>query len=323
MASRTPARLLRDPLAAAACAAMLAAIAAPPAHAEGDGEAAANTRIAALSPLHRYPANAHAPAPVQAIAKVGALPLDAQVSWLQRAARRGDLDKLDDAQLIALFSSLDPLALPHYIEAGPNGYDSYELTMRRRERIHGQWPSKADHMLVRISHDPLRIYAKWLPDGGHAGQEVLYDASTRSDELYGHLGGLLRAVSIWASIDGLLARAQSRHRITELGTESIAARFLSEGERFAQAGVTDAPRIGVETVDGVRVVTFTYAAPAGTAGLYASRETLGLDLRHPWFRVARSYDSDGRLFEDVVFERVEPKTFDALTFDPKNPDYRF
>jgi hypothetical protein len=195
--------------------------------------------------------------------------------------------------------------------------------MRRRERIHGQWPSKPDHMLVRIAHDPLRIYAKWLPDGGHAGQEVLYDESTRNDELYGHFGGLLRAVSIWTSIDGLLAHAQSRHRVTDLGTEYVATHFLSEGKRFAQAGAAQAPKIGVETVDGVRVVTFTYTAPAGADGLYASRETLGLDLSHPWFRVARSYGADGRIFEEVVFERVEPKTFDALTFDPKNPDYRF
>jgi len=271
----------------------------------------------------RLAANTRAPTPAQAAATLGALAPDAQVSWLRRAARRGDLEKLDDAQLIALFSSLDPLTLPRYIAAGPNGYPSYEFTMRRRERIRGQWPSKPDHMLVRIAHDPLRIYAKWLPDGAHAGQEVLYDASVRSDELYGHLGGLLSPVSIWANIDGLLAHAQSRHRITELGTGSIAARFLSEGQRFRQAGLAVTPRIGVETDDGVRVVTFTYTAPPGVAGLYAAKETLGLDLRHAWFRVARSYDDDGRIFEDVVFEHIEPKTFDALAFDPKNPAYGF
>ncbi|TDV36177.1 uncharacterized protein DUF1571 [Paraburkholderia caballeronis] len=334
MASRTPTVStvptvpFRTALHLCACAALFAA-APPPARAQHD--ARAGTEIAAARfdystiPLpgfdaHVRPMTAAAPANTS---PVGALPLDAQVAWLQRAAQHGDLERLDDAQLIALFSSLDPLAVPRYIAAGPNGYDSYEFTMRRRERIHGQWPARPDHMLVRVSHDPLRIYAKWLPDGAHAGQEVMYDATTRGDAVYGHLGGLLRAVSIWTSVDGFLARTQSRHRVTDLGTEYIARRFLAEGERFARAGVAEPPRIGVETVDGVRVVTFTYTAPTGSTGFYADKETLGLDLRHPWFRVARSYDGDGRLFEDVVFEQVEPKTFDALTFDPKNPDYRF
>ncbi|HTH62828.1 MAG TPA: DUF1571 domain-containing protein [Paraburkholderia sp.] len=320
MTFRAPNRLFRFPWLAVACVTALVA-ASHAVRAEGDDRAAANAEVAIARADSRSPANAHARLPARrAQAGVGALPLDAQVAWLQRAAQRGDLEALDDAQLIALFSSLDPLTVPRYIAAGPNGYPSYEFTMRRRERIRGHWPAKPDHMLVRLSHDPLRIYAKWLPDGAHAGQEVLYDEQRRSDELYGHLGGLLSAVSIWTSIDGLLARAQSRHRVTDLGTEYIARLFLSEGERLAQAGDVQAPQIGVETDDGVRVVTFTYTAPAG---FYASRETLGLDLRHPWFSVARSYGSDGRLFEDVVFEHIEPKTFDALTFDPHNPDYRF
>jgi hypothetical protein len=36
-----------------------------------------------------------------------------------------------------------------------------------------------------------------------------------------------------------------------------------------------------------------------------------------------SYDGEGRLVEDIVIERIEPQTFDALTFDARNPDYRF
>lgn len=254
---------------------------------------------------------------------VGTLPLDDQVRWLQRAAENGTLESLDDARLIALFSSLDPRALPRYIAAGPNGYGSYEFTLWRKERIHGRWPATADHMLVRIERAPLRIYAKWLPDGAHAGQEVLYDATRRDGEIYGHLGGLFGVVSIWTQLDGSFAHAQSRHRLTDLGTEYIAQRFLDESARLESAGLERPAQIGVQTLDGVRVVTFTWDAPRGMSGFYASKETLGLDLRHPWFRTAQSWDSEGRLFEEVVFEHIEPKSFDALTFDPKNPGYRF
>lgn len=256
-------------------------------------------------------------------ADVGRLPLDDQVRWLQHAAQDGGLATLDDAQLVALFASLDPRALPRYIEAGPNGYASCEFVLRRKERIHGRWPAEPDHMLVRLAHAPLRIYARWLPDGAHAGQEVLYDAARRTDAMYGHPGGLFHRVSLWTQLDGVFAHAQSRHLLTDLGTEYIAHRFVDEDARLEQAGLVRPAQISVKTVDGVRVVAFTWDAPPGENSGYASKETLGLDLRHPWFRLAQSYDSDGRPFEEIVFEHIEPKSFDALTFDSKNPDYRF
>ncbi|WP_186223720.1 DUF1571 domain-containing protein [Burkholderia gladioli] len=256
-------------------------------------------------------------------AQVGALPLDRQVRWLRRAAETGALEKLDDAALLALFQSLDASTLPRYIEQGPNAYASYEFTMRRQERIHGIWPSRPDHMLVRLSSKPLRIYAKWLPDGAHAGQEIIYDESRRRDQLYGHLGGLLNVLPVWASLNGALAHTQSRHPVRDIGTAFIAGQFLAEGAKLGEAGGQRPARIEVKTIDGVRVVAFTYETPTGQPEYYAKKETLGLDLRHPWFRTAESYDNDGRLFEQVVFETITPRDFDDSAFDPANPAYRF
>ena len=256
-------------------------------------------------------------------AQVGALSVDQQVRWLRNAAQTGALEKLDDAQLLALFQSFDPLTVPRYIKEGPNGYPSYEFTMVRQERVRGIWPRRPDHMLVRLTREPLRIYATWLPDGAHSGQEIIYDESRRRDEVYGHLGGLLRVLPMWASLSGELARAQSNHQVRDLGTEFIANQFLAEGERAAQAGAKHLSQIEVKTIDGVRVVAFTYETPTGQPEYYAKKETLGLDLRHAWFRSAESYDNEGRLFEKIVFQTVTPQTFDNLTFDPKNPAYQF
>lgn len=262
-------------------------------------------------------------APSVPASQAGKLTLDQQVHWLRQAQQSGALEKLDDQQLVALFQSLDPLTLPRYIKEGPNGYPSYEFTMLRWERIRGQWPGKPDHMLVRIAHDPLRIYAKWLPDGAHAGQEVIYDESKRPDEIYGHLGGLLGVMPIWTSTTGALARAQSNHQVRDLGTGYIANQYLAEGKKYVEAGVPRSMQIAVQTVNGVRVVTFTYETPIGQPQFYAKKETLGLDLRHPYFRTVESYDNDGKIFEKIVFETITPKTFDDATFDPKNPAYRF
>jgi hypothetical protein len=275
-----------------------------------------------------------APAPVQVAgettrppatpaSKAGALPLDAQVRWLSRAARSGMLAQMSDAALVALFQSLDPRTLERYIKDGPNGYPSYELTMLRSERINGVWPTQPDHMLVRLTREPTRIYAKWLPDGAHAGQEILYDETTRPDEIYGHLGGVLDVASIWTALDGAFARSQSKHSVRDLGLEYITGQFLAESRKSAQAGGAPPESIEVKTVDGVRVVSFTFVSAAGQPEFYAKKEVLGLDLHRPYFRCAQSYDNDGKIFESIVFETVTPKTFDASTFDPRNPDYKF
>ncbi|SAK76905.1 PF07608 family protein [Caballeronia hypogeia] len=257
------------------------------------------------------------------IARIATLGVEQQTQWLAQYAASGALAKLDDARLVELFSALDPRTLPRYLQNGLRDYASYELTMRRRERIKGKWPKRADHMLVRVTREPLRIYAKWLPDGAHAGQEIIYDESTRPEELYGHLGGFLRVVPMWASVHGVLARAQSNHSIRELGIEAITQRFIDEGRKFADAGITKPADIEVKTIDGLRVVALTYETPTGQPDFYAKKEVLGLDLERPVFRTLESYDNDGTIFESVVFERIEPKPFDGLTFDPKNPDYRF
>ena len=264
-----------------------------------------------------------AQAPSTPPSQAGKLTLDQQVHWLRQAQESGELEKLDDAQLTSLFQSLDPLTLPRLIKDGPNGYPSYEFTMLRWERLKGEWPDKPDHMLVRIAHDPLRIYAKWLPDGAHAGQEIIYDESKRADEMYGHLGGVLGVMPLWTSTTGALARSQSNHQVRDLGTEYIAGQYLDEGKKYVEAGVPRSTQIGVQTIEGVRVVTFTYETPIGQPQFYAKKETLGLDLRHPYFRTAESYANDGKMFEKIVFESITPKTFDDATFDPKNPAYKF
>jgi hypothetical protein len=313
--------------------AFMAGIAWQPA-AQAQQQDASDTAIAALpvsaatsaaGPALAASESAGGPAkpPTTPASKVGALPLEAQVRWLSRAAKSGMLAAMDDSALVSLFKSLDPLTLSRYVKNGPNGYPSYEFTMLRSERINGVWPSQPDHMLVRLTRDPMRIYAKWLPDGAHAGQEILYDETRRPDEIYGHLGGVLDVASIWTTLDGTFARSQSKHSVRDLGTEYITGQFLTEGQKFADAGVTRPNRIEVKVIDGVRVVAFTYESSVGQPAFYAKKEVLGLDLRRPYFRSAQSYDNEGKIFESIVFETVTPKTFSDATFDPKNPDYKF
>jgi hypothetical protein len=111
--------------------------------------------------------------------------------------------------------------------------------------------------------------------------------------------------------------------VRDLGVEYITRQFLAEGQKFADAGVTRASRIEVKTIEGARVVAFTYETPTGQPEFYAKKEILGLDLRRPYFRSVESFDNDGNIFESIVFQTILPKTFDDLTFDPHSPEYRF
>ncbi|WP_109478380.1 DUF1571 domain-containing protein [Paraburkholderia sp. C35] len=303
-------------LAILACAMITTATVPAGAQNEASGTAAQTAPSPASAPASALLAN-------DTLENVAKMSSERQVKWLRNAAQSGALEQMDVATLTALFQSVEPMTVPRYIEEGPNGYPSYEFTMLRQERIRGAWPRRPDHMLVRLTRDPLRIYGKWLPGGPHAGQEVIYDASKRADEMYGHLGGIFNIMPLWTSINGALARSQSNHRVRDLGTEFIAQQFLDEGRKFAAAGITRPAQIDVRTIDGVRVVAFTYETPTGQPEYYAKKEVLGLDLRHPYFRTAESYGNDGEIFERIVFLTITPKTFDDMAFDPKNPEYRF
>ncbi|MCX5538960.1 DUF1571 domain-containing protein [Paraburkholderia sp. CNPSo 3076] len=256
-------------------------------------------------------------------AEVAKLSVDQQVRWLQRAQKNDALTKLDDAQLTALFEAFDPLVVPTLIKLGPAGYPSYEFVLSRWERLNGKWPAKPAHMVVKLAHEPLRIYAKWLPDGDHSGEEVIYDASKRRDEMYGHLGGLLGVMPMWTALDGTLARSQSNHKITDLGTEFIVSQFMTDAKKYVEVGASYKPQVEVKTKDGVRVVALTYVSPSGKPQFYAKKQTLGLDLRHPYFRTVEAYGDDGQMFEKIVIDSITPKSFDDEAFDPKNPDYKF
>lgn len=116
------------------------------------------------------------------------------------------------------------------------------------------------------------------------------------------------------------------HEIDVSRYESIVVSFdacvATFSERVAGEGMV---RIAVHGRDRNRAHTAAALShsPAGTPQYYAKKQTLGLDLRHPYFRSVAAYDESGQMFERIVIDKIEPTTFDAGVFDPKNPDYKF
>ncbi|GMG91832.1 DUF1571 domain-containing protein [Cupriavidus metallidurans] len=252
------------------------------------------------------------------------LPTSQQATMLSKQVASGELAAQSDAQVLATFDALQPEAILTWARAEMNRYPEYEYSMTRQERLNGQWQDKPARMMIRYRHMPRQLYAKWLPNGAQAGQEIIYDETRRKDEMYGHLGGIMGFTSIWTAIDGTLAKSQSNHTVRDLGFQFVLSMLERDAKTLRAAGLPEKySRVEIVQEQGVRMVALTWELPEGAPKYYAKKVQLMFDLKHPWPRAETAWDADGNMVEKIVFEKAQKKTFDASTFDPSNSEYKF
>ncbi|WP_172178994.1 DUF1571 domain-containing protein [Paraburkholderia elongata] len=252
------------------------------------------------------------------------LTADEQARLLRTRIENHTLSSLTDEQILSVMDVMKPEAFVEYArsEMVPDG--GCEYRMFRQERVFGRWPDRPDHMVVRYQDNPRKVYAKWLPDGDHAGQELLYDETSDRDSIFGHLGGSLHFVSGKIALDGPLAHTQSRHSVRDLGLQFIARIVEHDARSFREEGLTERPtRIELVNVHGTRLLAWTWTAPSGPPAHYAQRVRLLFDLQHPWPRGEAAWDERGRPLELIQFEEVVPRHWSETTFDRHNPEYGF
>jgi hypothetical protein len=252
------------------------------------------------------------------------LTADEQAASLRKRIESHSLLSLTDAQILALMDAMKPEAFVAYARSDMILDNAYEYSMFRQERVSGRWFDRPDHMMIRYQDNPRKVYAKWLPDGGHAGQEILYDETTDPNSLYGHAGGLLRLVSGKVAVDGSFAHTQSRHSVRDLGLQFIARTVDHDARSFNEEGLTAKPtRIEMMNVKGTRMLAWTWVASSGPPAHYAQRVRLLFDLQHTWPRGEVAWDERGRVLEMIRFDGVVPQHWNSSTFDPRNPEYGF
>lgn len=244
-------------------------------------------------------------------------------AWRTRIDNHALLSLTDD-QILALMNAMKPEAFVEYAKSDMIAEDAYEYSMFRQERVSGRWPERADHMLIRYQDSPRRVYAKWLPDGAHAGQEIVYDETTDPSSIFGHLGGRLHVVSGKVAVDGPFAHAQSHHSVRDLGLQFIARTVEHDARSFREEGLTEKPtRIELINAHGRRLLAWTWTAPSGPPAHYARRVRLVFDLQHTWPCGEAAWDEQGGLLELIRFEDVEPRQWSESIFDRRNPEYGF
>lgn len=251
-------------------------------------------------------------------------PIRQQAKALLQRWQGGELHKLDDEALLALFRELPTEVLVTAMQQGAGQHEGFEIRMQRQERIDGDWQDKPFLNHIRLRRQPQQVYMAWLPGGPKSGQEILFDARKRTDAMYGHLGGVLGFVSKWIPLDGSIAKQNSNHTVLNLGPDFVAEVLGREVGRQIGAGRSNrADRVEVLQVAGQRTVALTWAPGAADPAAYAARTRVCLNLRQPWALQIESWAASGEIRERILYERVEPKAFTDQDFDPKNPAYRF
>ncbi|WP_150621826.1 DUF1571 domain-containing protein [Pandoraea horticolens] len=268
-----------------------------------DAVAQTNTLTGASTPATpgaNATSNAASPADVDVdVSRLAALPVAAQAQWLSHAIKSGELAKLSDDEIVARMQALQADALVRFLKAESAALPEYQYELTRHERINNQWQTTPDRVLVKIREKPLQIYAKWLPDGAHSGQEIIYDETKRPKETYGHLGGIL-------------------------GFAFIAEQIAHDGRSFRAAGLPEKPaRISVSEANGVRMVALEWDASSGPPQHYANKSRVLIDLKTGRPRGIEAWDATGQKVEEMRFEKVRKQQWTDATFDPKSPDYKF
>ncbi|MEW9899793.1 DUF1571 domain-containing protein [Chitinivorax sp. PXF-14] len=248
---------------------------------------------------------------------------DAQADWLDKAYHDATLTHMSGPELDAVLASTRWEAWLSMLRRNDRAAPEYETLMLRQERMGKTLPSEPERMLVRYRHSPRAVYARWLDGGPRSGQEVIYDEKVDAGSMLAHLGGLLGAVSTRNAIDGMIARAQSRHTVRHLGFAFILDEFQKDYDLLKANGKpTDPVERKVVGEGAKRMIEFRFVTP-GQPTYYASDSRLTVDLAQPLIRVTESRDAKGEVFERIVFERIEHKKLAANTFSPENPEYRF
>ncbi len=247
-----------------------------------------------------------------------------QARTLLQRWQAGGLQALDDEALVHTFRALPPEVLATALALGASQHEAFEVWMKRHERIDGRWNDRPYLNHIKIRRHPLQAYVAWLVGGPKAGQEILYDARRRPDEMYGHLGGSLNVLSMWTSLDGSLARQNSRHSVLDLSPRFIADVVSAELQRYRAEGRSpQADVIEVATVAGQRCLALSWTPPSGPPAHYAARTRICLNLGQPWVLQVESWDAAGEVQERILFDKIVPATFTDTDFDPANPAYRF
>jgi Protein of unknown function (DUF1571) len=251
---------------------------------------------------------------------------DEQGRALYQRLKSGELAGLSDAAVIKLFQGLPPAALAQSLQAMVEPLNSYELWVQRQERIQGSWNAQPWRNHLKFTHEPRRIYVKWLDGGPKAGQEMIYDETRRKDQIYGHLGGFMNVTAVWLSLDSSIIRSNTNHSLRDELNLQFFVRTVSQRLMGMQASGATPKAIDISSPGGKRQISITLPPGVGNDAnnrLYPGVLRFAMDVDAAMVRQFEAWDQAGQLTERVVIDKIKPTPLGPADFDPQNKAYNF
>ncbi len=246
-----------------------------------------------------------------------------QASGLLQKVKAGEFMAMKDQGIIDFFGQLPPSAMAAFLSELTRPLSSYEMWIRRQERIKGKLNDEPYLNHMKYTHEPRRVYVKWLDGGPFSGQEMIYDETKRKNDAYGHLGGFFNVTALWLSLDGMLVRANTNHNIRDELSFQFFSQVLIQRLQAMQATGVRPVTVEVVNINGARRIAFTLPPAGQRSALYEGKIRFAIDLDQPMIRLFEAWDGSGELVERIVMDKLKPANLSDADFDPKNKEYKF
>jgi hypothetical protein len=193
---------------------------------------------------------------------------------LSNEATRKELATRPREEIVEILAKLTPAELVATSRSVVKDLGVYEVKMTKEERV-GTKVLPAQTIRVTMRESPRAARLEFI-EGPSKGRKVLYNEEIKKREMRVKEGGALGFVgALWIGFDNPLARADTRHPVSDLGYGALLDFFEKDLATSAPHGGHSRKDLGFDA-KGMWSVEFT--APPGVGGLEADRAKLTLDL---------------------------------------------
>jgi hypothetical protein len=236
------------------------------------------------------------------------------MDFTDETIRRKELGLRSQAEISEFVGKLSPKELIAIARSTIRGLGVYEVSLVKRERV-GSKLLAAQTVKITMRETPRAARLEFVA-GPAKGRKVLYNEELRRDEMRVREPGALGLVGgLWIGLDNPLARADSRHPVTDVGYSALLGFLERDLDGAEPLGGHERRDIGF---DANGLWTTEFVAPKAARHLEVRRARFTLDLAAGLPVEIEAHDDSGVLEHhryELVRRGIEvPRGF----FEPKS-----